>query len=431
MNADVVENQLHAPEAENDLIAAILDARPEIQSTIPDLLPQVEPEDFYDTHCGGLWAAARAVAARGEVVTLLALIREKITAPMRERISRAEGEHVTHVGMFRAAERVKGVAYSRRMAQATKRMLIAIAEQSPSEALEVVHKEVELLADAPREDSTTIEAAVDEYQEWAMSDNQTVFTPTPWADINELFNGGLEAGRLYVVGGRPGQGKSVVLTNVVLKAAEVGRSAILFSLEMTRREVVSRLVAAGANVNLSRLLGNSPTDAEHERERLFLSRLREMPMAINDATRMTTVSIHAACRAFKRQHGAIGVVAVDYLQLLQATDLRAPRHEQVGQMTRDLKLMSKELGCAVLVACQLNRQAVDRGPRASDLRESGGIENDADGIILLNHPLDDQGNPNGDIELLVVKNRSGPSRTVTGIFVGSSARIDGYRRGGS
>lgn len=427
MNPDLLEEQLHRPEAETALIAALLDHRPEIQSSVPDLLPEVEPGEFYDTHNGLVWAAARNVAARGDTVTRYSLNREKVTDPMRERLNRCDGEYVTHNGMFRAAEHVKAVAFSRRMAQAVKRMLIAIAELSPSEALEVMFHEVQALKNAPQEDSTSIADAVDEYVEWTESDTQLVFTPTPWWDINGLFNGGLEAGRLYVVGARPGVGKSVWLTNVALNAAEHNHPAALFSLEMTRREVVSRIAADGAEIDLSKLLANDLEPSERRRLSMFLSRLREMPMVINDDTRTTTQSIHSACRAFKRQHGRIGVVCVDYLQLLTG-DSKKPREQEVAQMSRALKLMAKDLECPVVLACQLNRQAVDREPRCSDLRESGGIEQDADAVILLHQPTDADGAPTGDIDMIVDKNRAGKKGKVTAVFHGQNATIKEYRR---
>lgn len=427
MNPSTVEALLHVPDAESALITALLDTRPEIQHLVPEVLLQVDPGDFWDGHHQELWKTARVIAARGEVVTRFALVREKITAPMLERLDRCDGEYVSYTGIGKAAQKVHEVAYSRRIVHACDRMLIAAAEQNASEALEVVHQEVDALKHAPCEESTSITAALDEYEDWERAP-QTVFTPTPWSEVNDLFNGGYEPGRLYAFGARPGGGKSIALTNSLLTAAEAGIPVILFSLEMTRREVIARIIAHGGDVNISHLLKKSLSTEEARRRRNVIARLRELPIKINDHTRMTTTAIQAACRAFKREHGWIGLVAVDYLQLLEPLSTKPQRHEQIGQMTRDLKLMAKELDCPVVVACQLNRGNVDRAPRKSDLRESGSIEQDSDVVVLLHRPIGADGEAEDEIEMIVDKNRGGPEGKVTCVWRGDIATIHDFRR---
>ena len=143
-----------------------------------------------------------------------------------------------------------------------------------------------------------------------------------------------------------------------------------------------------------------------------------MPLRIVDRADITVDYVRATCRSVKRSHG-LDVVFVDYLQLLSPTDSQATRERQVAHISRSLKILSRELDCAVVTACQLNRNAANeaRAPRLSDLRESGSIEQDADVVVLLHRHTE------GDIDLIVAKNRTGPLTTLTQTWAASQAAI--------
>src|SRR5699024_3679954 len=248
--------------------------------------------------------------------------------------------------------------------------------------------------------------------------------PTPWPTMNNHLSGGLEAGRSYVVGGRPGDGKSLAGANLATHAAENGHSALIFSVEMGEHEVVSRIIASGARANYGQITNRMLDQGNFDKINAYAAQKATMPLRIVDRADITLDSVKAICRSVKREHG-LDVVFVDYLQLLTPTDSQLARERQVANISRGLKIMSRELDCAVITACQLNRNTSNesRPPRLSDLRESGTIEQDADVVILLNRTGAGGENMDGDIELIVAKNRTGPKGNVMQKWAAHQAAI--------
>lgn len=230
---------------------------------------------------------------------------------------------------------------------------------------------------------------------------------TPWPDVDRLI-GGLAPGRLVVVGARPAVGKSLMGTNLALHFADHHKHAVLIaSLEMDRHEVVQRLLASKARVDLGRLLAGALTETEWEsiaRERADLDAL---PITIDDSAVQTVTSIRSAARDVMRERDDLAVIVVDYLQLVHAPDVssKANRSEAIGAVSRGLKVLARETGACVVAMAQVNREGVKGGvrPTMGDLRESGAIEADANQVILLHRPDDTL----PEIEVIVDKNRHG------------------------
>lgn len=229
--------------------------------------------------------------------------------------------------------------------------------------------------------------------------------PTPWPDLDDLLGGGgLRRGSLVVIGARPGVGKSALATNLVRHAAAGGTRTLLVNLEMRADELMDRLIAADASADYGRLRDHRLDESDWRAIDRAADRMRGYPITIDDQPNPSLATIRAAARDLTRT--GLGLVVIDYLQLVRVADSRVPRQEQVAAIARGCKLLARELDVPVVALSQVNRGPAARAnarPTMSDLRESGEIENSADQIILLHQ---DPEHP-GEIHLDVAKNRAG------------------------
>jgi replicative DNA helicase len=284
------------------------------------------------------------------------------------------------------------------------------------EVLERVRSDLDGIADSARvgTDGSDIETlAADALVRYGST--QVAGLATPWSDLNACLNGGLRPGTVTVVGARPGMGKSIFVSNLCVHVAKGGLGAQFVSLEMPENEVTDRIVSGMSSVSYSRILSHQLEDSDWARIETAVDKLTGFPLRIVDQPYVTLTGVRSLARSFKRKPAGLGVLAVDYLQLMQPGDTRMPRQEQVAGLSRGLKLLAKELGVPVVIAAQLNRgseQRTDKKPTLSDLRESGAIEQDADHVMLLHRDDSDEARI-GEIDVLLVKNRGGPLATVT------------------
>jgi replicative DNA helicase len=252
--------------------------------------------------------------------------------------------------------------------------------------------------------------------------------PTGYLDL-DLELRPLLPGQFIVIGARPAVGKSIVGLDLVRHCAlRLRRPAGLISLEMTGAELTQRAIAAEAGVPLTDLLRRDLSEDAWERIAKASDRIREAPLWIEDLESQTLHSI----RAWVRRH-KVDLLVVDYLQLVtaQTTDARY-RQNAVAELARGLKLLAKSERIPVVVLAQLNRQPEGRSggrPNLADLRESGAIEQDADVVLLLHRPeLYDPLNRAGEVDLIVAKQRQGPTTTVTLMAQTAYSRfVDGRR----
>lgn len=237
-------------------------------------------------------------------------------------------------------------------------------------------------------------------------------TPTGWPDLDRLI-GGWRPGTVTVVAARPGNGKSLFALNAAVNVARSDTS-LIHSLEMTRREVQQRVLAAEAEINLSTFgKGEDLSERQWESVARARGRIDTLRLVVDDRTSVTPADIHSRTRSLIRRHGSVGLVVVDYVQLMQAPTRRkdSSREQEVSAISRNLKIMAMDLKVPVIVCAQLNRQSEQRQdglPRVSDLRESGALEQDADCVILLHRDPDPE-KAAGELDVLVGKNRHGPT----------------------
>ncbi|GAB3219375.1 replicative DNA helicase [Glycomyces halotolerans] len=256
--------------------------------------------------------------------------------------------------------------------------------------------------------------------------------PTGLADLDDIL-GGLRPGQLIIVAARPGMGKSILGADLARHAAlKENVPTLLVSLEMSGTEQTARLVCAEAGANLAWFTGAAKIpDDQIARTVAAAAKLDDAPLWIDDATDTTITRLGARARRLAAKHrdrGGLGLIVVDYLQLMPAAGRSESREREIAEISRGLKLLAKDLACPVVALSQLNRNPEgrhDKRPMLSDLRESGAIENDADVAILLHREdyYDNESARAGEIDLIVAKNRAGRCDTVTAAAQLHKARI--------
>jgi replicative DNA helicase len=234
--------------------------------------------------------------------------------------------------------------------------------------------------------------------------------PTGWREIDGALGAGLRPGTLTIVGARTGNGKSIFTIALAVSAARRGIGTLFASVEMNRNEIVDRILADIAGIDSLDLAMHRISDTEWSRLHSARHRLRDAALRIEDTPSLSTTRLRSLARDRARRKPGLGLIVVDYVQLMRPGDERVPRQEQVAAISRALKMLAGEFDVPVVAAAQVNREAEKRltgRPRISDLRESGALEQDSDYVILLHREPD---NPD---ELLIdlAKNRHGPTIT--------------------
>lgn len=392
-----------------------------------DDLDLLEPDDFRDERYGQLWALIRTRHQSGkphDVTSMSATARITgltstdiqgmgIGAPMG-----ASASFYAEIVAGEAA-RDRLVATGTRIAQLAQEADLA----QMADVAETARAEVDAAA---KVGTNAVGVRAGDYFDQFMSEVGTVvsLTPTPWQSLDHVI-GGLRKGAVYVVGARPGAGKSVIGLQLANAMAKHDGGKVLFSsLEMTRDEIMKRLIAQTATVPLSTFDPGGMTDQRRAKINGHADQIRASDIQFDDRAALTPGLIRTTARSMARRGHLSGIV-VDYLQLMQGAEKsRVPRHEAVAQFSRSLKMLAKEMHVPVVVLSQLNRnstQGDSKGPSVADLRESGAIEQDADVILLLHQDKDQHP---GTLFVKVGKNRHGPTGKFELAFEGHYARAN-------
>ena len=410
------------PELERAVIGcAMSSARARI-----DLL-DVRPTHFADLRHAALWRLISEMDSHGEAIDVLTVIGAINRIPEMDR----QGIDALYLHTCNAAALNPGAAstYSRQLVNlaALRRLDDALTRSrqlldgasDASEVLEEIRSEI----DSTRPQSSRGRMLGDIVSEViADLDKPSVIYETPWESLNELLDG-WRPGGLYVIGARPGVGKTIVGMQAAVALANIGPVAFS-ALEMQDREVGKRAISLMSGVDGRKLNGqrHGRPGLGGEEKRLIgraAEMLRPLPVSVDDSSAVSVLDVRAHARTLSRRGRLAGVV-VDYLQLMEgARGDRRPRHEIVASFSRQLKVLAKELNCPVIALSQLNRasEARDTGtPSLADLRESGAIEQDADAVLLLHIPTETvtEGGKNVKVPMddrlviTVAKNRHGP-----------------------
>ncbi|MFQ5660937.1 MAG: replicative DNA helicase [Gammaproteobacteria bacterium] len=273
-------------------------------------------------------------------------------------------------------------------------------------------------------------AAVDKIDELFRRDDPITGVPTGFTKFDDL-TAGLQPSDLIIIAGRPSMGKTAFAINVAENAVlKKGLPVVIFSMEMPAEQLAIRMIASLSHVDQHKIRTGKLEDSDWPRLSATVSMMQDAKMFIDDSPALTPAELRARCRRLSREQ-QLGLVIVDYLQLMQVPGTKENRATEISEISRSLKAMAKELRVPVVALSQLNRsleQREDKRPRMSDLRESGAIEQDADVIVFIyrDEVYNEDSIHKGQAEIIVSKQRNGPIGTVTLSFLGKYTRFENY-----
>jgi replicative DNA helicase len=262
--------------------------------------------------------------------------------------------------------------------------------------------------------------------------------PTGYLKIDEMTSG-LQSGDLVIVAARPSMGKTALALNIAEHVAvDNGLPVAIFSMEMSATQLAMRMLGSIARVDQHKMRTGRLNDKEWSDLSEAMGKLHETPIYIDEGGALTALEVRARARRLKRQYSKLGLIVIDYLQLMSSTAQGENRATEISEISRSLKAMAKELDVPVIALSQLNRavdQRPDRRPVMSDLRESGAIEQDADVIMFIYREVvykpDLPDEQRGLAEVIIGKQRNGPIGTVKLTFLGQYTRFENYADPGS
>src|SRR5215213_967474 len=406
-------------EAETSVLGSILLSERAMYALVVE--EGLKPEDFYRERHRVIYAAMLRLYRESEPIDVLT-VTERLK-------SDGDGEAAATVDELTAgvpaagnvrqyARIVREHALLRRMLNATYEIQASVAERraAPRELVEQAERAMlEVAHDDRQKDFRTIDeilhTELDKLHRLSLEGTALTGTPTGFKDLDEM-TGGFQPGNLIIIAARPSMGKSALVTNIAENAAiDYNQPVALFSLEMSETELAQRFVASQARIKGDEL--RKGRVAEHKWPKILEAsqKLARAPLFIDDSSDVGLLEIRAKARRLHQQHG-LGMVIIDYLQLMRADAGVENRVEQIGQMSRGLKILARELEVPVVALSQLNRSVEsrhDKRPVLSDLRESGSIEQDADlvAFIYRDEYYDRESEREGEADIIIAKHRNG------------------------
>jgi replicative DNA helicase len=278
----------------------------------------------------------------------------------------------------------------------------------------------------------SIDAAVKEMEAAQNRGGDMVGVPTGFSELDALTHG-LHGGQLVILAARPAVGKSTLALDFARTAAiKHKKPVIFFSLEMGRAEIAMRLLAAESRIYLQNMRKGDLTDNDWQRIAGVRGEINSSPLYIDDSPNLTLVEIRAKCRRLAQRVG-LEMIVIDYIQLMTSGKKVESRQQEVSEFSRALKLLAKELNVPVVAISQLNRNSEksdNKKPEISQLRESGSLEQDADVVILLHREaMGEREHPRaGEADLILAKQRNGPTDTITVNFLGQFSKFEDPKR---
>ena len=279
-------------------------------------------------------------------------------------------------------------------------------------------------------------ALLDRVQEMADNPNDVTGVPTGFYDLDRM-TAGFQAGDLIVLAARPSMGKTALAINIAEHVAlQEGLPVAVFSMEMGAAQLAVRIVGSIGRIDQSHLRTGKLTDEEWPRLTEAIEKLRNISLHIDESAGLTSSELRANARRLARQCGQLGLIVVDYLQLMSgSTSSDENRATELGEISRGLKMLAKELKCPVLALSQLNRGVEtrpDKRPMMSDLRESGAIEQDADIIMFIyrdDYYTKDASKEPGVAEVIIAKQRNGPTGLIKLAFLKPITKFESLASG--
>jgi len=283
----------------------------------------------------------------------------------------------------------------------------------------------------PQEIKNLLVRTVEKVDELYHSDRSIVGLSTGYRDLDNLTSG-IQPGELAIIAGRPSMGKTAFAMNIAeFIAISEKKPVLVFSMEMPAESLTLRMLSSLGRIDQLRMRTGKLTDDDWPRVTSTVSMLSECQIYIDDTPALSPTEMRARARRLSREVGGLGLVVIDYLQLMQVLGFRENRTMEISEISRSLKTLASELNVAVIAVSQLNRSLESRPnkrPMMSDLRESGAIEQDADLIMFIyRDEVYNENTPDkGVAEIIIAKQRNGPIGTVRLTFLSQCTRFENY-----
>jgi replicative DNA helicase len=438
-SAPTIERPLpQNPEAERSVLGAIL-----LDNLMLDrVLDKLKPEDFFQDSHRRIFAQMIYLSEHQQAIDLVTLIEQL----QRNGELEAAGGAAYISSLVDGVPRISNVEHYAHIVKnhAVLRSLIHATHAIQQRALEAEEDSDSILDQA---ESSIFQLAEDRVRSGLMKMDDLV--RENYERISQLFDGGrritglsmdyrqlddltagLQKGELIVIAARPSVGKTAFALNLASNIGiRNGKPVAIFSLEMSKSSLLMRLLSDHARIDAHKFRTGHLSHNDGVKIAESLRALGEVPLWIDDSGANTVVEMGAKCRRLKRDKG-LSLVIIDYLQLISARGRHNTRNEEVASITRGLKAMAKEMDIPVVVLSQLTRapEKDDRGPRLSDLRDSGAIEQDADVVLFIHRPkmFKEGASPEerGETELTIAKQRNGPTDMIRYVFLQSFTRFE-------
>ncbi len=403
-------------------------------------------EDFYDAKHKSIFKAIKTLAHKNMAIDMLTVVD---MLSNQEALDKAGGE----VYVYSIADQAPSGANITEYAQIIrdKALLRALQQQATNIVDSVYHPDGrephELVAEAeagifaiatkrskgtgPQPIADILTKTTEKIDKLYHSDGSMTGVASGFTDFDKMTSG-LQPADLIIVAGRPSMGKTVLGINIAEHVALTAKKPVcIFSLEMPSDAIVMRMLASIGRIKLPRVRTGKLHDDDWPRMTSAIGMLAQAPLFIDDTPGISPSDMRSKVRQLAREHGELGMVVVDYLQLMRVPEIRDNRVQEISEISRSLKMIAKEFNVPVIALSQLNRgleNRQDRRPIMSDLRESGAIEQDADIIAFIYR--DEVYNPDtldkGIAEVNIGKHRNGPIGTVKLTFMGEYVRFDNF-----
>jgi replicative DNA helicase len=435
---DDLKTQPHSRQAEEAVLGAVL-INPE---SYFDLAEYLQTEDFYIIRNGWIWSAFMRLHERrqpidiltvtetleeqgqlgevGGVSYLMALVNQTPSSLHADAYGHIVSDNAVRRKMLTAANDLAQLAYNQQ------KPVDSIIDEAEKSIFNISERRI-------RHDLQPIQDVLSEYYDRVdqlSTRSEEIFgVPTGLIDLDRLL-GGLQKSDLLIIAGRPSTGKTGFLLSVAKNAAQRHKKHVaVFSLEMSNEQLVQRLVAQETGIDTQRLRTGKLTSEEWPVFTHAIEVLSDTHIFLDDTPAITPMQMRTKCRRLHLEY-QLDLIIVDYLQLMSSDTRNDNRVQEVSYISRNLKVLARELNVPVLAAAQLSRaveQRSDKKPILSDLRESGSLEQDADIVMFIHRPdmLDNTSARQNITELIVAKHRNGPVHSgIELVFLNNLARFD-------
>ena len=433
----------------NDVQAeqAVLGAMLVDKDAVLTVIEILKPEDFYRSEHAEIYSAIIDLYEKSKPVDLLT-VKDQLSIRGKYDVVSGFEYLVSLTNPIYSVANIENYARIVEEKSVLRRLIKASSEITSTsyEASEEVNSIMELaekkIFDVAQKKSTksyklikdVLVDTFDNLEKLAAGGNEIVGTPSGFTDLDSKTLG-FAPGQLVVVAARPAMGKSAFALNIATNAAvKAGKPVVYFSLEMSKEELVNRILASEAMVDSVKIRSGQLDDNDWISLTNAAGSLSETKIFLDDSSGYSPIELRAKCRKMKMEYD-IGLIVIDYLQLMDASKNNSSRQADISEISRSLKVLAREIGVPIIALSQLSRapeQRPDHRPMLSDLRESGSIEQDADMVMFLYR--DDYYNPDTEkknvAEVILAKNRGGSTGTVELLWLGQYTKfvnLDKYR----